>query len=99
MNIGMIKVLFTDRCIWQNFRPSLLRLVDRLFTRRKRLGRKDCHLQQLVNSTLIVLTHFLMISTKIINAFDRPYYDIKGQMSCSIQGLAPDIFFTYKILV
>ena len=26
------KVLFTDRCIQQNFCPSLLRLVDRLYT-------------------------------------------------------------------
>ena len=25
------KVLFTDHCRWQNFRPSLLRLVDRLY--------------------------------------------------------------------
>ena len=24
------KVLFTERCRWQNFRPSLLHLVDRL---------------------------------------------------------------------
>ena len=27
-----IKVLFTDRCRTQNFRPSLLLLVDRLYT-------------------------------------------------------------------
>ena len=26
------KVLFTDRCRWQNFRPSLLLPVDRLYT-------------------------------------------------------------------
>ena len=26
------KILFTDHCRWQNFCPSLLRLVDRLYT-------------------------------------------------------------------
>ena len=26
------KVLFTHRCRWQNFQPSLLRLIDRLYT-------------------------------------------------------------------
>ena len=50
------KVLFTDCCRWLNFHPSLLRLVDRLlFTRRKRLGQKFCHLQGSVNSTLAAL--------------------------------------------
>ena len=28
---NIIKVLFTDHCRWQNFGPSLLRLVDRLY--------------------------------------------------------------------
>ena len=37
INVGYIvsyhiKVLFTNRCRRQNFRPSLLRLVDRLYT-------------------------------------------------------------------
>ena len=28
----MFGKVFTDRCRWQNFRPSLLRFVDRLYT-------------------------------------------------------------------
>ena len=52
-NQNLTKVLFTDRCRWQNFRSSLLRLVNNcVFTRRKRLGRKFCLLQRSVNSTL-----------------------------------------------
>ena len=49
------KVLFTSRCRRQNFRPSLLHLVDRLYTVIhccKRLGQKFCLLQRWVNSTL-----------------------------------------------
>ena len=53
------KVLFTNHCRWQNFRPSLLCLVDRaytqLLTRCKRLRQKFCHLQRSVDSTLIYL--------------------------------------------
>ena len=54
---GPPKVLFTNRCRWQNFCPSLFPLVDRLHSfsqeaRGKRLGWKFCHLR-LVNSTLV----------------------------------------------
>ena len=49
-----IKVLFTDRCRWQNFRLGLLRFVNNcsLSARCKRLRQKFCHLQWWVNSTL-----------------------------------------------
>ena len=59
--------LFTDHCLWQNFYPSVLRLVNNcvesIFMSNvyeqdaKNKNEKFCHLQWSVNSTLTIMTN------------------------------------------
>ena len=73
--VAASKALFTDSCRWQNFRPSLLRLVH------KRLGRKFCHLQRSVNSTLTTipfepgfLWEFVLLKLKICSLYHEKLF-------------------------
>jgi hypothetical protein len=53
------KVLFTDRCRRQNFRPSLLHIVDRLYTVIYKTQKTRTRvLQRSVNSTLCDFNKF-----------------------------------------
>ena len=55
------KALFTDRCRWQNFRPSLLRLVDRLYIVIHKTQKTRTKVLVNANSTLVVKLNFSFI--------------------------------------
>jgi hypothetical protein len=112
------KVLVTSRCRRQNFRPSVLRLVNNcvqysLSTRRKRLGRKFCLLQRLVNSTLAIKQQIFKNEKSHVKKCQQigSYHGFYGQTEVWVSHLLyscdhktpvhalPSIFLEIKIII